>query len=118
MQILASHGQRVGQRHRVVNIHRGRNVAHRLAFEHAFEQVLDRAARAFLGLEQTIGLAPCLDRCVLADSVAGQMTLRIDIGAVEQRRNRIHVLLRNLSRGLHALHDHNTDRCLRKQLPE
>ena len=74
--------------------------------------------RAFLGLEQTIGLAPCLDRCVLADSVAGQMTLRIDIGAVEQRRNRIHVLLRNLSRGLHALHDHNTDRCLRKQLPE
>ena len=41
MQILASHGQRVGQRHRVVNIHRGCNVAHRLALEHAFEQVLD-----------------------------------------------------------------------------
>ena len=46
------------------------------------------------------------------------MTLRIDIGAVEQRRNRIHVLLRNLSRGLHALYDHDTDRRLRKQLPK
>ena len=42
------------------------------------------------------------------------MTLRVDIGAVEQRRNRVHVLLRNLSRGLHALYDHNTDSRLRK----
>ena len=46
------------------------------------------------------------------------MTLRVDIGAIEQRRNRVHVLLRNLRRGFHALNDYNTDRCLRKQLPK
>lgn len=42
------------------------------------------------------------------------MALRVDIGAVKQRGNRIHVLLGNLSRGLHALYDHNTDSRLRK----
>lgn len=46
------------------------------------------------------------------------MTLRIDIGTVEQRRNYIHILLGNLSRGFHALHDHNSNRRLRKQLPK
>lgn len=74
-------------------------------------------ARPF-GLEQTIGLAPCFDRCVLADSIACQVALRIDVGAVEQRGDRIHALLGNLSRGLHALYDHDADRRLRKQLPK
>jgi hypothetical protein len=46
------------------------------------------------------------------------MTLRIDIGTIEQRRYRVHILLRYLGRGLHTLHDHNTDRRLRKQLPK
>lgn len=46
------------------------------------------------------------------------MALRIDVGTVEQRGNRIHVLLGNLSRGLHALYDHDADRRLRKQLPK
>ena len=86
----------------------------RLALEHALEQVLDRAAGALFSLEQAIGLAPSLDRRVLADGIACQMTLRIDIGAIEQRRNRVHVLLRNLSRGLHALYDHDADRRLWK----
>ena len=118
MQILTANGQRICQRNRVVDIHRRRDVADRLAFEHALEQVLDRAARALLGLEQAIRLAPCLNRRILADSITRQVTLRIDIGAVKQRGDRIHVLLGNLSRGLHALYDHDADRRLRKQLPK
>ena len=118
MQILTTHGQCEGQRHRVVNIHRRCDMADRLALEHALEQVLDRTARALFGLKQTIGLAPCLDRRVLADGIAGQVALRIDVGAVKQRGDRIHVLLGNLSRRLHALYDHHTDRCLRKQFPK
>ena len=41
MQILTTNGQRIGQRNRVVDIHRRGNVANRLAFEHALEQILD-----------------------------------------------------------------------------
>ena len=114
MQILASHGQRVGQRNRVVDIHRRRNMTDRLALKHALEQVLDRAAGALFSLEQTVRVAPCLDRRVLADGIASQVALRIDVGAVKQRGDRIHVLLGNLSRGLHALYDHNADSRLRK----
>ena len=90
----------------------------RFAFEHALKQVLNRTTRALLSLEQTIRLAPCLDRRILADGIARQVTLRIDIGAVKQRGNRIHVLLGNLRRGLHALYDHNADSRLRKQFPK
>lgn len=46
------------------------------------------------------------------------MALRIDVGAVKQRGDCIHVLLGNLSRGLHALYDHDADSRLRKQLPK
>ena len=118
MQVLASHGQRIGQRHRVVNIHRRCDMTDRLTLEHALEQVLDRAAGALFSLEQPVRVTPCLDRRILADGIARQVALRIDVGAVKQRGDRIHVLLGNLSRGLHALYDHDTDRRLRKQLPK
>ena len=114
MQILASHGQRIGQRHRVVDVHRGRNVAHRLALEHALEKVLNRATRALFSLEQPVRVTPCLDRRVFANGIACQVALRIDVGAVKQRGDCIHVLLGNLSRGLHALYDHDADRRLWK----
>ena len=93
-------------------------MADRLAFEHALEQVLDRAASALFSLDQPVRVTPCLDRRILADGIACQVALRIDVGAVKQRGNCIHVLLGNLSRGLHALYDHDADRRLWKQLPK
>ena len=51
-------GKRVRKRHRVVDVHRRRDGAHRIALQHPLQQVLDGTARSLLRLELLVGVAP------------------------------------------------------------
>ena len=108
----------MGKRHRVVDVHRRCDGAHRIALQHALEQVLDGAARALLRLEFLIGLAPNSYDLVLRDGVALQMLIGLAVGLGEGTRNGGGIRGRHLGSRLHVVGHHDADLGLGEQLPE
>ena len=108
----------MGERHRVVDVHRRRDGPHGIALQHALEQVLDGAARTLLRLEFLIGLAPNSYDLVLRDGVALQMLIGLAVGLGEGTRNGGGIRGRHLGSRLHVVGHHDADLGLGKQLPE
>ena len=108
----------MGERHRVVDVHRRRDGPHGIALQHALEQVLDGAARALLRLELLIGLAPDGHDLVLRDGVALQVLIGLSVGLGKSARDGGGVFGRRLFSRLHVMGHHNADLSLGEQLPE